>query len=1232
MDANRRSLGGRIAVGHPVDVASGAFFNHWTDLSLGGLVPLAVRRFYSTSLLDAEQAPGGLGPGWRLSLQMSLRQTLEGFAFVDGEGVERHLEDSHGDFERSGQVSSAALGMRLRRLGKERVGLVRFGFDRDPLELVFEREPSGVNYALVSIRRNEKARLDFTYDRKGRVAKAWLARQGRGVRLSYDGTGRLESVRLLQAFESEGELVVRYEHDARGRLTRVFDEEGVHTQYGYDAQGRMCSEASRSGAVYSAEYDLQGRCVHVSGADHFQERWLQYEPSRQVTRVTDSHGAVFTYEYNASGQVTQWTSPMGLKTSYEYDDAGRLSAQVLSRKQRFEYTYDEAGRLRSVALPGGLCSSFEHDADHRLVSSTEWTGLTARLSYDSDGNLQRVRLPDDVEWRYESNSWGERVRIVNPLGADYQCHYDGRGNLVSEVDAHGSVWRREYNTRGQPVSEVDPLGQLTRYEYDRRHWLARRVEPDGLLSAWEYSADGAKLVSRGPGGRVRTVLYNACGKPVEVVDADGGRTTLRWDTEPNRLLEVQNPRGETYRMDYDAEGRVIRRRCWDGRVFTHEWDGELLSATVDPLGQRVEYTYNALGNLVCRAAPEGELRYEYDASGRVVKLSKPGSVISYEYDELQRIRAEVVDGQRLERRFDALGHVTQLATPLAGDVGFRWAATGECSGLSRAWGELRFVHDPLGREVRRDLPGGAHLDQEYDVTGHLRSQEFFAPGDARKGPAFARSYSYGPGGRLSMIEDSLRGRTVLTHSREGVMTGFARWPGDAELYVHDALGSRLWEVGVASETGWLEGMLASFHRQDSTAAENLARKQGADFSRREYDAGGRLLRIEATDRVIEYVYDAAGQVVTKRVRHGSGELREWRLKWTSEGALAAVTSPDGERWSYTYDACGRRIRKQGPRGETRYIWNQDVLLHEVDEAGHVRTWLHSPGTRELVAQEDGGHARMMLCDWVGAPSEAVSLSGELEWQSQRSAWGHELHAVEEMPARLPGQWFDAETGFHYNLFRYYDPDSGRYLSPDPLDLDGGLDAYTYVHSPLTATDRLGLGGKYFPRRASTQNPGPFFFGDTGHPLASGQPTTARFTDAGVLQVQDGNGGFQRIASTDVGAVLYDNGQPIYATRNGTGGQQAWQSEKPRYWHAEQQNLNHALANAGHLQGREGPIRLSISQPPCGPDCMGRVPILAQDLANRTGRTVHVDWEAGDAGPKGSARFDPQPPPKHEAGC
>ncbi|WP_205894569.1 RHS repeat domain-containing protein, partial [Pseudomonas viridiflava] len=98
-------------------------------------------------------------------------------------------------------------------------------------------------------------------------------------------------------------------------------------------------------------------------------------------------------------------------------------------------------------------------------------------------------------------------------------------------------------------------------------------------------------------------------------------------------------------------------------------------------------------------------------------------------------------------------------------------------------------------------------------------------------------------------------------------------------------------------------------------------------------------------------------------------------------------------------------------------------------------------------------------DHLGTPQELTDYSGEIMWSAKYRAYGNlaTLDIAEiDNPLRFQGQYFDAETGLHYNRHRYYNPGNGRFLTPDPIKLAGGLNNYQYVPNPTGWVDPLGL--------------------------------------------------------------------------------------------------------------------------------------------------------------------------------
>ncbi|MDD2024133.1 RHS domain-containing protein, partial [Pseudomonas putida] len=169
---------------------------------------------------------------------------------------------------------------------------------------------------------------------------------------------------------------------------------------------------------------------------------------------------------------------------------------------------------------------------------------------------------------------------------------------------------------------------------------------------------------------------------------------------------------------------------------------------------------------------------------------------------------------------------------------------------------------------------------------------------------------------------------------------------------------------------------------------------------------------------------------------------------------------------YRYDSLGRRIAKQaeinGEVEQKRFLWQGLRMLRE-ETPGQSILYLYEPGSYAPLARVDrvegeGQKVYYFHTDQIGTPLELTDSEGEIVWQATYRSWG----AVEQLPVskveqnlRFQGQYFDQETGLHYNTFRYYDCELGRFVTQDPIGLDGGFNLYRYVSSPFTGVDPWG---------------------------------------------------------------------------------------------------------------------------------------------------------------------------------
>ena len=229
-----------------------------------------------------------------------------------------------------------------------------------------------------------------------------------------------------------------------------------------------------------------------------------------------------------------------------------------------------------------------------------------------------------------------------------------------------------------------------------------------------------------------------------------------------------------------------------------------------------------------------------------------------------------------------------------------------------------------------------------------------------------------------------------------------------------------------------------------------------------------------------FEYDTQGRVIrtTKRLLNGRRQVRVFT--WNAYDQLVATVTPDGEQWRYLYDAAGRRISKQRLAAgtvaeEVHFTWDAINLAEQATHSGAVTTWEYAPGSHRAVVQLDQDtrqpeiditfHA--MVTDLVGKPTELLTLDGDIAWQQRTTLWGlpdTRPTASVYCPLRFPGQYADHETGWHYNHFRHYDPETGRYTAPDPLGLSPAPNPAAYVPNPTGLADPLRAGLQEGPDR------------------------------------------------------------------------------------------------------------------------------------------------------------------------
>ena len=221
-------------------------------------------------------------------------------------------------------------------------------------------------------------------------------------------------------------------------------------------------------------------------------------------------------------------------------------------------------------------------------------------------------------------------------------------------------------------------------------------------------------------------------------------------------------------------------------------------------------------------------------------------------------------------------------------------------------------------------------------------------------------------------------------------------------------------------------------------------------------ASNRVGAGEPGARDVPFEWDRTGRLVRDARRS---------YRWNAMGLLAEVSDERGVLASYRYNHRGERIAAKSAGRWRHFLFDEQRRpLAELDGQGRIaRQYVHLDDRPVAVIDGEGASERVAFLhlDHRGAPVLATDRSGERIWQAAHAPFGRvtDIRSSEgfTLALRLPGQHEDGATGLHYNDHRWYDPDAGRYLSPDPLGLRGGPNPYAYAgNDPLTRIDPTGL--------------------------------------------------------------------------------------------------------------------------------------------------------------------------------
>ncbi|MFI5878056.1 putative T7SS-secreted protein [Streptomyces sp. NPDC051554] len=1022
----------------PVDLTTGKMYLPQTDVTLPGALPLVLKRRVESGY----HLGRWFGPSWSSTLDQRLEIDAEGVVLVTEDGL--LLAYPH---PAPGLPTLPSHGPR-RPLDREDGGYTV----TDPQSRrVWHFTDRTENLAVLEQIDDRNGNwITFEYDTDGTPLSV-VSSGGYEVRVTTEAD-RITAFQLA----ATGEELKRYGY-TDGNLTEVTDSSGLPLRFTYDDEGRVTSWTDTNDRGYTYEYDDQDRCVAEGGTHGHMTLRLSYdetdpETGHRVTTTTTGEGHTRHYLVNDARQVVAEVDPLGGVTRFRRDRYHRLLSRTDPLGHTTTFRYDENGNLLAATRPDGREARAEYNELGLPTGLVNPDGTTVRQSYDDRGNRTSVTDSQGHTTHFTYNEAGHLTTVTDPLRQTTTVHCDRTGLPLRITNPLGGVTRYERDSFGRPVTLTDALGATTRWEWTTEGHLSRRTAPDGTTESWTYDGEGNCTSHTDRLGGVSRFEYTHFDLLTARTGPDGVRYEFAHDKELN-LTQVTNPQGLTWSYDYDAAGRLVTEADFDNRAltYTHDETGRLATRT-NALGQTIEFERNTLGQVIRKNAAGQVTTYSYDMTDKLAQATAPDTILTVLRDRHGRVRSETVDDRELAYTYDEFGRRKARTTPSGATTAWTYDDSGRRTGMTASGRSIDFTYDEVGRELTRQVGEMLTLEHTFDALGRLTTQSVVgATGTSLQ----HRAYTYRADGNLTAIDDQLSGTRRFDLDAAGRVTAVhaANW---TETYAYD-------EAGNQTEAHWPTGHPG----QEATGDRSYT--------------GTRITRAGN----VRYEHDALGRITLRQKSRLSRKPDTWRYDWDAEDRLTSVTTPDGTRWRYTYDPLGRRTAKSrlAVDGETVvervvFTWDGTTLCEQTASSPDLPnpvtlTWDHQ-GLRPIAqteritaadAPQDEIDSRFfaIVTDLVGTPTELIDEQGDIAWHTRSTLWGATAWATDSStytPLRFPGQYYDPESGLHYNYFRHYDPETARYLTPDPLGLAPAPNPATYVRNPSIWIDPLGLAPGY----------------------------------------------------------------------------------------------------------------------------------------------------------------------------
>jgi len=831
---------------------------------------------------------------------------------------------------------------------------------------------------------------------------------------TYDYSNRLVTE---ERHDWEGtKLVTRHRYDKLSNRTATIDPLGRETQYEYDEFSRLSKVIHPQ--VFNEKLEV------ISPTETF-----DYDIGGHVISQTTLKGGTIATTRNIRGQPLSIQYPDGTSERFEYTLDGLLELKVAKNGITTRYTHDIFGRVtseESFSLTGDSLTktSSVYNAFH-LMYTIDAAGTVTYYTYDFAGRLA-AETTNDKKTTYEYDTLGRLFKTYSWL-SDTEARvtvteYDNTDRIIEQrvEDLEGNVLQltrkdydcddnilrlqegdavtlTKYDGQCRPKTITDPLGNVTQITYKNFH------VPFGYYVREQTETD--------PLGNQTITTFDGLDRAYSTVKKDPfgiltAKQMILFDTANNEclvsdfvIIDGQIERIVTAKQEYNLNNDLIAQT-------------EAIGTTEQKITRRA---YNKAGELWTITKPDGViLIHTYDALGRLsTVISSDGTIdFSYTYDNHDLVLTATDNTAQMTtyREYDANGRMKKETLAHGIALAYDYDTLERVIKVAVGDREILYTYDPLDLKSV-DCREGSHKILSRNLAGQ--------PTQIRKMCGSEAAYAYDLAGQCEMI----------TH------------PTFTQTGKYDALGNLISTVLNQEDRSYSYDPLSQLTQENTHtyAYDSIGNRRKRDSDAYQYNSLNQIVDNS-------YAYDANGNM-----KAGQGNI----YSYDALDRLIQVVTPTSTL-SYVYDTFGRRLIQNVDGQENQYLYQgeEDIGISQDGTIKQLR--MLGEGTQS-VAIELEGTLYVPQYDLSGNIALLLDLQDNVAEQYTYSAFAEESPRASQNPWRYAGKRTDPETGFVYFGKRYYSPDLGRWITPDPLGFADGPNLYTYVHNnPLRYFDAHGL--------------------------------------------------------------------------------------------------------------------------------------------------------------------------------